>query len=68
MKLEPNKEYPISTIVDQAWIVGARGKTNRQFIYKLIRRGKLKAKDVGIGSKLPMWKIQGKEIIKYNSL
>lgn len=67
MKLDPNKDYPISTIVQQTWIVGARGKATRQHIYKLIESKRLKAKNVGIGSQLPAWNVSGKEIIKYNA-
>jgi hypothetical protein len=64
--IECNTWYLISDVVKHGWITTRRGRTDRQYIYELIKGNKLKAHNVIFGNtKATYYKILGKDIIDY---
>ena len=64
--LEPDAFYTVAQIADAEWLKSPiSGTTDRQYIYKLIRSGRLKAKNIGAGSQQPRYVVTGENIINY---
>ena len=56
--------YKPLDIVNSEWIYNGNGKYTKNFILRLIRLKRLKAKDAGIG-KVPHYRVRGIDILEY---
>ena len=68
--IEPTKYYTVKAIADNGWILnklGEKAKTRLDYIYKVIRRGSLPAKDVSILGKKKnhQYLVRGLDIIDF---
>ena len=67
-KIITNNWYRPSEIAQNGWIKNSKGKGDYMLVLKLIRKGRLKARNFGLGL-TPYYRILGSEIIRYlNSL
>lgn len=64
-QIDPKEWYRISTIIENEWIVNTVGNSNKNHIHRLIKLGRLSAKNFGIGTKAPLYMIRGQEVIDY---
>lgn len=64
--INPNQEYRPSEIAKNNWIKNRVGKGDYFKILKLIKVGRLKARNYCLSEQMPMWLVLGSEIIKYN--
>jgi hypothetical protein len=63
-RIIPDAEYNPSQIVEHGWIVNTRSKPDYRFVLRLIKYGKLRARNVCLtGAKY--FKVLGEDIIKY---
>lgn len=64
--INPNYMYRPSEIAKNGWILNTNGDKNYKFILKLIRLGKLKAKNVCVtGTSQMYFRVKGQHIIDY---
>jgi hypothetical protein len=64
--IDNEKWYRVQEVIDLGLLESIfRRKVSRQFIYKLIRLGHLKARNLCIAGDSKIWVIQGAEIIRY---
>jgi hypothetical protein len=66
-QIDPNREYRPMEIVNLGFIKNTKGSGGYgayNFVLNLIRAGKIKARNVGMG-KVPHFMVKGEDIIKY---
>jgi hypothetical protein len=64
VQIIPNIEYNPSQIVEHGWITNTRNKPDYRYVLRLIKYGKLRARNVCLtGAKY--FKVLGEDIIKY---
>lgn len=64
-EIEPNFWYRISTLVQMNVIPNTLGKPDRLYIHRLIKLGRLPARDFGNGKKQPLYMVKGQDILNY---
>jgi len=63
-EIDVNKFYRPREIAEANWMIIYQGNTCYDFILKLIRNNKLRAKDKGLG-RIPHYIIKGADLIRY---
>jgi len=63
-EIDPERWYRPMEIAKAGWIRNAGNKGDYYYVLKLIKRGRLRARDFGLG-KTPYYRVLGSEIIRY---
>lgn len=65
MNIDPKRLYRPKEIAKNLFIPNSRGKSDYHFVLRLIRRGKLPARNYGTDS-YPLFQVKGEDVIRYN--
>jgi len=63
-EIMPEAYYRPREIAENNWMIGYRGKNAYYYILKLIKLGRLRAKDFGLG-KTPYYRVLGSDLLRY---
>lgn len=66
-EVDLDRFYRPREIANNRWMIEYQGNDSYYYILKLIKVGRLKARNFGLG-KTNFWKVTGREIIKYLEL
>jgi ribosomal protein L15 len=64
-KIDPNHEYKPMEIAEAGWIKNTEGQKDYKYILKLIKNGKIPARNVAVSGVTPYYRVLGKNIISY---
>ena len=64
-EIDPNAWYRISDIVRHGWIANTKSRATRPYVWALIKRGTLTARNRASSKTLPLWMVRGSDIITY---
>lgn len=65
-KIDPNKLYNTTSIIDGGYILNRSGKpADRKRIYKLIQMNRIPARNIGMSNRLPFWAVKGSDLIDF---
>jgi hypothetical protein len=57
--------YRLADIVQGRWIINTVGKSSKRYLYRLIKSGRLLARNRGIGVSQPLYMVLGDDIINF---
>jgi hypothetical protein len=63
-QIDPNEWYRLSKISEMGWITNTNGDKEWKYVWRLVRDGKLKARNFSMPNK-PLWRVRGETIIAY---
>jgi hypothetical protein len=64
MNIDPNARYQPREIAKNGWILNTKGRSSYTHILRLIKAGRLKSTNVGMG-KTPYNMVKGQDILDY---